>query len=134
MPFGNINIYTFRNGKLNDTTYFFYRNKKLKRYIVYNDNIIVYQLWYLIDKTEANYDQEGFAHGPTNVYGKHRRFLFIFPYYIDSYKGKIYQRNTYEHGNLIETTIFRKDGSVKKNYLRSYKKIKYHKKENKNCL
>ncbi len=128
-------VYNFLNGKLNDST-FQLVNGVIKRLFLFKDNVVIKQEWTIFNRIVSNYDENGFVHDSTLVYGHPPRKLYLFPftYYYDSYKGKLYQVNIYEHGHLIEQIFYRKNGSIKKKDTFKYIPKDYYKKPFKNCL
>lgn len=128
-------VYNFLNGKLNDTT-FLLVNSLIKRLFIFKDNVVIKQEWTIFNRIVSNYDENGFAHDSTLVYGHPPRklYLLFFTYYYDSYKGKLYQVNIYEHGNLKEQIFYQKNSSIKKKHTIKYRPKDYYRKPIKNCL
>ena len=126
-------IFNFKNGKLNDSALYYVRGR-LDSYSIYNDNFPVKRMTtFLGTKTFTNYDSTGIVHDSTLHYGYLRTIRL--PFYsrsYDSYKGKVRQVNIYEHGQIKELIIYKKNGAIK--FQEKYKVIprnyakKYHKK------
>jgi hypothetical protein len=128
-------IYNFSDGKLNDTS-LQVANGKVKRLFIYKNNILIKQDWSVISRVVVNYDENGFAHDSTFVFGRPPipLYLILFNFYYDPYNGKLYQVNVYEHGQLKAQIFYKKNGDIKKASTIKYIKKTYLKKTPKNCL
>jgi hypothetical protein len=123
-------IYSFYNGKLNDTTLRIVDNK-VRGIFIFKDNVLVKQDWRWNCRIISNYDEHGFAHDSTFVYGDPPVGMFRL---FNPYRGKLYMVNIYEHGHLKEQIFYRKNGSIKSKTALKYIPKDYYKKPFKNCL
>jgi hypothetical protein len=129
---GSKKIYSFTNGQLNDTTFYFRRNIMYEMRI-YKDDVMVKLERNSFGKIIANYDSNGWEHDTTFIYGLIKHNWWFLPITHDSYNGKLRQCNVYEHGQLKLMILYNKDGSIAdRQKIQSGKRNKYRR--NKKCL
>lgn len=128
-------VFTFKDGKINDSVIHI-KQGRVTSYCIYQDNVPVKSMTtFLSTWTIANYDSLGVQHDSTLYYGFTKKApLPCHSIYYDSYKGELRQASIYDHGELKEQIMYKKDGSVKSKD--TYKVIpKNHaKKYHKSCL
>ncbi len=108
-------LLNFKNGILTDTSYHIQFGKLEETYIFENNDLRAVDKHAYSNFNTIHSHKEylnGLEHGKHLFYGLLQSSNFIIHYEWDKYDGKLFKEELYTNGQLLEETVFEKNGAV----------------------